>query len=554
MVLLMKRAMVPLAIGIAHSFRYCILLAMLAISIFSSQQSHAADRPNILIFLADDLGYSDLGCYGGDIDTPVLDELAANGLRYTQFYNTARCWPTRAAILTGYYPQQIGRDALPSVQGGARGRRPDWAQLVPRMIKPLGYRSYLSGKWHIDGMPIANGFDHSLTMDDHNRFFYPQKMTQDDKKIAPIDPEEDYYATIGIADHAIEVLKDHAKNHADKPFFHYVGFICPHFPLHAPAEDIAKYKGRFDKGWDRVRHERWSRLRDAGIIQGPLAELEPEIGPPYRHFSDPAMQELGSKEVDAELPWEDLTEEQRAFQAAKMEIHAAMVDRMDQEIGRVIEQVKSMGAFENTLILFLSDNGASAEIMIRGDGHNPDAPLGSAETYLCLGPGWSSAANTPFRRHKTWVHEGGASTPLIAHWPKGIQEKGALRHRVGHVIDIAPTIVELAGGTWPPEHDSANVPAPPGASLYSSFASDERPERTIWWMHDGHRALRVGDFKLVAAKNESWQLYDMGSDRAESQDLRLKMPKKANELRLEWERITAEFETIAQQRIRPQKK
>ncbi|MFK7738661.1 MAG: arylsulfatase [Pirellulaceae bacterium] len=508
----------------------------------------AADRPNVLVFLADDLGFSDLGCYGGEIETPNFDALAANGLRYTQFYNTARCWPTRAAILSGYYPQQIGRDALPGVAGGTRGGRPPWAQLLPRMLKPLGYRSYLSGKWHIDGTPIRSGFDRSLTMDDHNRFFYPQKMTKDDKKLPPIEKGTDYYATTGIADHAIEVLKEHQAEHSDQPFFHYVAFISPHFPLHAPAEDIAKYRGRFDRGWDVSRQERWQRLTEKGIVKGPLAELEPEIGPPYRKWSDPAKEELGEKEVVLELPWDSLSETQKAFQAAKMEIHAAMIDRMDQEAGRIIDQVKAMGQFEDTLILFLSDNGASAEIMIRGDGHNPDAPLGSGESYLCLGPGWSSAANTPFRRHKTWVHEGGASTPLIAHWPNGISEKDALRERIGHVVDIPPTIVELAGGTWPTEANGVAVPPPPGASFVDSFSKDQQdPERTIWWLHEENRALRKGDYKLVAGRGESWQLYNMIQDRAESNDLRLKMPAKARELQNEWESLTEQFIDLAEE-------
>lgn len=513
---------------------------LLLLSVFGS--ASAADKPNVLIFLADDLGFSDLGCYGGEIETPVLDQLAEDGLRYTQFYNTARCWPTRAAILSGYYPQQIGRDALPGIPGGARGRRPAWAQLLPTMLRPLGYRSYLSGKWHVDGTPMKNGFDHAFTMDDHNRFFNPQKMTRDDEKVPGIPKGTDYYATTGIADHAIEVLQEHADNHSDKPFFHYVAFISPHFPLHAPAKDIAKYKGRYDVGWDAARDARWNRIQEMGLLNGKLSPLEPEIGPPYRKWSDPAKEQLGAKEVDAELAWSQLTEEQKAFQATKMEIHAAMVDRMDQEIGRVIEQVKSMGQFENTLILFLSDNGASAEIMIRGDGHDDEAPPGSADSYLCLGPGWSSCANTPFRRHKTWVHEGGAATPMIAHWPKGIQESGGMRKRVGHVVDIPPTILELAGGSWPTEFNGQQVPKNPGSSFADSFAKDSQdPNRVVWWLHENNRAIRKGDFKLVAAANESWQLYDMTKDRSETNDLRLKMPKKARELQNEWEKITSEF-------------
>ncbi|MEC8556871.1 MAG: arylsulfatase [Planctomycetota bacterium] len=528
----------------------CIAVFSLVASPVASQ---ADERPNVIVFLADDLGFSDIGCYGGEVETPVLDSLAAGGLRYTQFYNTARCWPTRAAILTGYYPQQIGRDALPGVPGGNRFGRPDWAELVPKKLKPLGYRSYISGKWHIDGKPIANGFDRSFTMDDHNRFFNPQNMSEDDKRLPPIPKGTDYYATTGIADHAIKVLKEHEASHSDKPFFHYVAFICPHFPLHAPAKEIAKYKGRFDNGWDVARQQRFQRMKDMGIVRGELSKLEPEIGPPYTKWSDPAKEQLGEKEVVLEKSWNELSKTQQAFQATKMEIHAAMVDKMDQEIGRVIDQVKAMDEFENTLILFLSDNGASAEIMIRGDGHDDNASPGSAESYLCLGPGWSSAANTPFRRHKTWVHEGGAATPLIAHWPKGIAARGELRQRVGHVVDIPHTIVDLAGGKWSNEFQGKPIPESPGASIAPSFSEDINPQRSLWWLHEGNRAVRKGNYKLVAAKNESWQLYDMTEDRAESNDLRVKMPAKARELQDQWQAITDQYERLAKERMRTKK-
>lgn len=541
-----------------------ITAALIALALSMSPLSNAAvaDKPNVLLILADDLGYSDLGCYGSEIDTPHLDALATDGLRFTQFYNTARCWPTRAAILTGYYAQQVGRDALPDVSGtgrgggGARNSRPAWAKLLPTMLKPLGYRSYHSGKWHVDGKPVQGGFDRAFTMDDHDRFFYPKNTTRDDQPQPAIPPGSDYYATTAIADHAIECLQEHASEHAEQPFFHYLAFTAPHFPLHAPAVDIAKYRGRYDAGWDTMREQRWERMSAMGLVQGRLSALEPEVGPPY-HFPD-ALEKLGPGEVNRELAWSALNAEQRTFQAAKMEVHAAMVDRMDQEIGRVIAQLKAMNAYENTLLLFLSDNGASAEIMVRGDGHQPDAPPGSADTYLCLGPGWSSASNTPFRRHKTWVHEGGTSTPLIAHWPAGIprdpsteaaQKKidphGALRHQVGHVIDLAPTIMELAGGQWPmaaAEVDQAAAapasPAPPGQSLVPAFDRDSQTERVIWWYHEGNRALRKGNYKLVAANDEAWQLYDLTNDRMEEQDLITGLPEKAAELQQAWEQFT----------------
>lgn len=518
---------------------------MVWVAVVLCQSVAMAGQPNVLLILADDLGFSDLGCYGGEIETPVLDQLADAGLRYTQFYNTARCWPTRAAILTGYYPQQVGRDALPKVPGGARGVRPAWAQLLPRMLRPLGYRNYHSGKWHVDGEPIAQGFDRSLAIYDQDRLFNPLRTSLNDAPQPAIGKGTDYYQTTAIASHAIECLKEHAEKHSDQPFFHYLAFTCPHFPLHAPEGDVAKYKGKFDRGWDVCRAERWQRIQRMGLVSGTLAALEPAIGPPYRNVSEAAQAALGAVEVVREIPWEDLSDEQRAFQATKMEIHAAMVDRMDREIGRVVEQVKSMGAFEDTLILFLSDNGASAEIMIRGDGHNPSAKPGSAETYLCLGPGWSKAANTPFRRHKTWVHEGGIATPLIAHWPMGIKVQSELRHRVGHVVDLAPTIVELAGGSWPADVDGQMVPMHPGRSFVATF-SDDQVDRDdpIWWLHEGNRAIRIGDYKLVAAKDEPWQLYNVRIDRAEASDLAEQLPEIAKELAIEWNRITAEFESL----------
>ncbi|MFM9168223.1 MAG: sulfatase-like hydrolase/transferase, partial [Verrucomicrobiota bacterium] len=382
----------------------------------------APSRPNVVMILADDLGYSDLGCYGGEIATPNLDGLAANGVRFTQFYNTARCWPSRSSLLTGYYAQQIHRDALPGLGGGGQGVRQEWARLLPDFLKSVGYRSYHSGKWHVDGPVIAGGFDRSLDMKNQGTFFTSKGNSIDDVPVKVPADEKGYYATIATADHALDCLKDHAANYASKPFFHYVAFIAPHFPLHALPEDIAKYRDKYLAGWDRMRAERHARQKQMGLTNTALSAVEREVGPPYA-FPE-AIAKLGPGEVNRPLAWDSLNDEQRRFQATKMAIHAAMVDRMDREIGRIIAQLKAMGAFENTLILFASDNGASAEIMVRDGGHDPQAEMGSAATYLCLGPGFSNAANTPHRRHKTWVHEGGISTPLVAHWPAGIAAKG----------------------------------------------------------------------------------------------------------------------------------
>lgn len=502
-----------------------------------------APRPNILLILADDLGYSDLGCYGGEIRTPNLDRLAEKGLRFTQFYNTGRCWPTRAALLTGYYAQQVRRDKLPGV---SRGNRPDWALLLPRMLGPAGYRCYHSGKWHIDGLPIENGFDRSYYLKDQGRFFNPTRHSLDDKALPPVAKNSGFYATIALADHAIECLQDHTEKHAEQPFFHYLAFTAPHFPLHALPEDIARYKSVYEEGWERIRAKRWARMQAMKIQAGTLSEVEAGLGPPYA-FPDHLAQ-LGPGEVNRPLPWDSLTEEQQAFQAGKMAIHAAMIDRMDREIGRVLKQVDAMGQGENTLVLFLSDNGASAEIMVRDDGHDPSAPMGSAATYLCLGPGWSTACNTPFRKHKTWTHEGGNCTPLIACWPRGIAARGELRHTVGHVIDVVPTLLALTGAARPEHVNGQPVPASPGRSLVQTLAGDGPIlHDDLWWYHDEHKALRKGDWKLVSSKGEPWQLYHLGRDRTEMRNLSESMPEKVQELAKRWDQRAAEFKVLALQ-------
>jgi arylsulfatase len=499
------------------------------------QGREAADRrPNILVILADDLGYSDLGCYGGEIRTPNLDRLAADGLRFTQFTNTARCWPTRAALLTGYYAQQVRRDTVPGVRSGSRGIRPSWARLLPELLRSAGYRSYHSGKWHVDGMPLAGGFDHSYYIEDLGRYFHPRALYEDDRRLQPVEPGAGYYTTTAIAEHAIGYLQQHANNHPGRPFFLYLAFNAPHFPLHAPLEDIARYGDRYRAGWEAIRAERWRRIQDLGLVAGRPSEVERDIGPPY-DFPD-ALKRLGPGEVNRPLPWGELTDEQRMFQATKMALHAAMVDRMDREIGRVLEQLRAMRALDDTLILFLSDNGASAEIMVRDDGHDPSAAPGSAATHLCLGPGWSTVSNTPFRRHKTWVHEGGIATPLIVHWPNGVAARGELRHDPSHVIDVVPTILEAAKAKRPGTWDGHPVPESPGKSLITAFDRDGTVRHEgLWWEHEGNRAIRVGDWKLVAARNRPWELFDLATDRTETRDLAQERPEMVEELARRWQ-------------------
>lgn len=492
-------------------------------------------KPNIVFILADDLGYSDLGCYGSEIDTPNLDRLADNGLRFTQFYNTARCWPSRAALMTGYYAQQVNRDP--------QGIRPKWAALLPEMLRSAGYRSYHSGKWHIDGKILDGGFSRSYHTTDHDRFFSPRHHQLDDKPLPAVGLDDKYYATTATAERAIQWLSEHKSAHQEEPFFLYLAFISPHFPLQAPAEDIARYRDRYKPGWDVIRSERWQRMKKMGLVSGELSAPEPTVVPSWNLKEPDLQQRIGSGEVGRAIPWNELSGEQREFQAAKMAVHAAMIDRMDREIGRVLEKLRSMDAWDDTLIFFASDNGASAEQIIRGDGHTMGASPGSAQSYLGLGPGWSTVSNTPFRRHKSWNHEGGTSTPLIVHWPRGIAAKGELRHAPGHLVDIAPTLLELAGVEPPKTWNGESRPAWPGRSLVPQFQRDTvTPHEAIYFRHIENRGLRLGDWKIVAAgKDAPWELYNLSEDRAESHDLSAKHPDKLQELMGIWSARDAEY-------------
>jgi len=508
------------------------IIALVIIASTVSAAEVNTSSPNVLLILVDDMGYSDLGCYGGEINTPTIDSLASNGLRYSQFYNCARCWPTRAALLSGYYPQQINRDSVLDIKGG--GKRPQWAHLLPDYLAPAGYRSYHSGKWHIDGMPIGNGFDRSFYILDQNRFFCPKKLFKNDKKCTPIKPRDGFYATTAVADHAIEFLNEHLLNHPSKPFFSFVAFTAPHFPLQALPEDIARVGDRYRAGWDTIRNLRWERLQKLGLVKGTLSRVERNQGPPY-DFSKQLIV-LGEGEINRPVPWNDLTQKQKEFQQNKMTIHAAMIERIDIEVGRIIKQLKTMNVFENTVIFFLSDNGASAELMVRGDGHDPKAVPGSANSFLCLGPGWSTACNTPFRKHKTWTHEGGSCTPFIVHWPKKVKRTGKISQTPGHVIDLLPTILDVAGV----KIDNRKVPFP-GTSL---FKQEIENKRALWWSHEGNNALRYGEWKLVKVKKGNWELYNLEEDRAETKNLATQHPEKVMELKKLWESQVEDFRKI----------
>lgn len=527
----------PRSSGVQRTGLILVLLATLQASPPAAQEEQAPQglrRPNILVVLADDMGYSDAGCYGGEIQTPTLDRLAQNGLRFTQFYNTGRCWPSRAALLTGFYAQQVNRDPART--------RPPWARLLPDYLKPLGYRSYHSGKWHVDGKVLAGGFDRSYSINDHDRNFNPREHTLDDKPLPPVAPGTGYYSTTAIAQHAIDMLSEHEKEHRDQPFFLYLAYIAPHFPLQALPEDIEKCKDRYRAGWDALREERHARLKKMGIVDCALSKLDPDIVPSWNLPPEQLREKIGPGEVARAVSWKELTEEQKEFQSVKMSIHAAMIHRIDIETGRVLEQLRGMKALENTLILFLSDNGASAEQLIRGDRHDPTAPPGSARSFLCLGPGWSSAANTPFRLHKSWVHEGGISTPLIVHWPAGLKAHGELRHTPGHLVDLLPTLLEITGGKPLEAWEGKPLPILPGRSLKAAFEADVPiPHDFIFFQHEGNQAIRIGDFKLVSRKKQPWELYDFRTDRCEMDDQAARSPEKVAELSDRWKVLAEKY-------------
>ena len=497
-------------------------------------------KPNFLVILADDMGYSDARCYGGDIDTPHIDSLASGGLRFTQGYSTARCGPSRSCIMTGHYAQETACDVM------TRGNIPEWTRYFPQYMKPLGYRAYHSGKWHIRFHPVATtGFDHSYTLLDQNRFFTPTAHLLDDQPLPRPKLSDGFYGTKAIGEHAVNFLKEHARDHKDDPFFFYLAFTSPHFPLHALQEDIAEYKDRFAEGWDVTRARHHKRMREMGLINCELSKLEPGIFPPWNTPAQEQLARFGPGEVPTAVPWATLTREQKEFQRTKMAIHAAMITRMDREIGRVLAQLKAMDAYNDTLILFLSDNGASAEIMIRADGHDPNALPGSAASHLCLGPGWSSASNTPFRMHKSWVHEGGIASPWIAHWPNGIQDKGKLRHTPCHFVDLVPTMVELGGGSPATAHAGGGPPLA-GKSIAPALARNRGIEREfLYFNHNNNRAFRQKDWKIVAAgENGPWELYNLANDRGEQKNLIQTEPKRAAAMAELWKKTDSQFTAV----------
>jgi len=483
------------------------------------QSDQNLQPPNIILILADDMGYSDLGCYGGEVSTPNLDQLAYEGARFTQFYNAARCCPTRASLITGLYPHQAGMGGMVNLpgekpEGSYQGYLSKESVTIAEVLKTTGYYTAASGKWHVGEMrphwPTDRGFDnyYGLISGAANYFDITRGKAEGIKRYFAIDSteylpaEEGFYMTDAITENAVKFLQKAAK--LDQPFFLYLPYTAPHWPLHAKQEDIDKYRGKFMEGWDVLRKERYDRMIAMGLIEESwaLSERDPQA-----------------------TPWDEVSEEQKEQMDLLMAIYAAQIDCMDQGIGEVVKQLEVMGERENTLVMFLSDNGGSEEYGpwgrdFWGNFWEGEARTGSGDSYHSYGGSWANLSNTPFRLYKKRVHEGGIATPFIVNWPVQKELEGAIIHQPSHIIDIMTTICDVSGAKYPESYKGNVITAMPGQSLLPAMQGDKQAiHEAIYWEHMGNRAVRQGDWKLVAKKGDPWELYNLTSDRSETNNL-----------------------------------
>ena len=478
---------------------------ILSFVLFPSYKKIPVDsRPNIIYIMADDLGYSDLGCYGGEVSTPNLDQLAANGIKLKKFYNNSRCCPTRASLLTGQYPHAVGMGGMVSLSkapiehGPYQGFLNDSFPTIAEELKKVGYNTYMSGKWHVgerpEHWPLKRGFDRYYGLISGASSFFEITPAERDKRRFVLDdkdyeiPKEGHYMTDAFTDHALGYLDQHKSNGSGKPFFLYLAYTAPHFPLHALEQDIAKYESLYMQGWDVTREKRFQKMKQLGLVDDRYQLTErPDI--------IPAWESVGDKKV----------------LARKMAVYAAMIDRMDQNIGRLINKLKSNGQYENTMIVFISDNGACAETVNTKLLSDPEKKIGERGSYHIYGESWANASNTPFKKYKHYMHEGGIVTPCIIQWPAKIKPAKGYSDGTGHVIDLMPTAMGLSG---------AKSPNLAGKSLSYLWSKGKAPERTYCWEHEGNQAIRKGNWKLVKEFQETyWSLYDLASDPTEMNDL-----------------------------------
>lgn len=550
------------------------LVLVLSLLLCACAAGYAGERraqpPNILVILADDVGYSDIGCYGGEIETPNLDALAKGGVRFTQFYNTARCCPTRASLLTGLHPHQAGMGHMTVDHGydGYRGMLNDRCVTMAEVLRPAGYGTYMCGKWHVTrndnvdsdqgAWPVQRGFEKYYgTIKGGGSFYDPTSLCRQNTFITPVnDPEyrpDRFYYTDAISDNAVRFLQQHSQQSPEKPFFMYLAYTSAHWPMHALESDIARYRGRYDAGYEAIRAARFAKMKKLGLLPK-NAELSPGA-----------------------LKWSDVKD--KAWEARCMEVYAAMLTCMDRGIGRVVEQLKKDRRFENTLILYLQDNGGCAEgvgraangpapASLRPFGPNdlqprvsppmqtrdgrwvrtgPGVMPGPEDTFVAYGQGWANVSNTPFREYKHWTHEGGISTPLIAHWPKGIpaSRRGALERQPGQLPDVMATLVDVSGARYPEEYRGRKIKPMEGTSLRPAFAGQAvGRSKPLVWEHEANRAIREGDWKLVAKEDAPWELYNLENDRSELHDLAASEPERVRVMAAAWDAWAARADVL----------
>lgn len=503
-------------------------------------------RPNILLILADDMGYSDIGCYGGEIATPNLDRLAANGLRFSQFYNGARCCPTRSSLLTGLYAHQTGiggmvgapRRGKPAYQGDLNNN----CVTIPEALRLSGYNSFMTGKWHLSSSvdtsdkhtwPLQRGFDQFYgIITGASSYFQPSTLTYNN---AFIKSPDNYYFTDAISDSMAIFIKRNSEKSDSKPFFGYLAYTAPHWPLHAPEKEIMKYKGKFSKGWDTLRAEKLRRIKKLGLL--PINTIL-------------SKRDSGIKE------WDNV--ENKNKEERLMEVYAAMIDIMDQGIGRVIQTLKETGQFDNTIIIFMSDNGGCAEFLgkdmawvkrygpkktITGKeviyGNDVDIYPGGDNTYQSYGKAWANLSNTPFRYYKHYIQEGGIASPLIIHWPNGIDRgmRTKILDQPIHIIDIMPTLLSLTSSDYPRVFNENHIFPMEGKSLVPLIKGNMKwsREKPIFWEHEGKCGMREGDWKITKIFKENWELYNIKTDRTEIKNLAKKYPNKFAKMIAAWD-------------------
>lgn len=504
-------------------------------------------NPNVIIFLADDLGFSDLGCYGSEIRTPNLNALAAQGVRLTNFHNTPRCSPSRASLLTGLHPHQAGMGILAnddSADGGYRGKLNDRCWTAAEILRSVGYATAVRGKWHLtpsvrtpdDAWPTRRGFDSFYgTLTGCGSYYQPGTLARDLTSADAEAADPDFFYTDRIADEAVDFLTGHAERCPDRPYFLYVPFTAPHWPLHARPETIDRYAGVYEAGWDVLRRARFEK-------QGSLGIIEDWVGLSPRDPAVPA--------------WED--EPNKEWQAARMRVYASMVEEMDQAVGRILGAAEAVGLRDDTIVIFLSDNGASADAVplielehfrerrdiLRVEtksgqavriGNDPLVTPGAEDTYASYGRAWANLSNTPFRLFKLWTHEGGIASPFILSWPEGGVPSGQVIDVPYQLVDVLPTLLEAVGATYPSTREGVPVTPLAGESMLGTLRGSVAMEKTLWWEHVGNAAIQRGRWKLVREYDWPWELYDITTDRSELNDLASSHPDVVSELAAEWD-------------------